>query len=63
MKSIRWCHQQLEEPSLSLVKLFLSGTFTSVKTENRRDFENKGIRITQSRFNSLDCDEIQHHLC
>ena len=40
----------------------MSGIFTPVKTENARDFENKGNRVTQSRFNILDFEEIQRHL-
>ena len=38
----------------------MSGIFTPVKTENARDFEAKGI--TQSRFNNLDCEEIQQNV-
>ena len=40
----------------------MSGIFMPVKTENARDFENKGNRVTQSRFNILDCEEIQRHM-
>lgn len=45
-RKIKWYHQQLEELSLRQDKPFMSGIFTPGQTENARDFENKGNRIT-----------------